>query len=110
MVNETTRQLSELLRKTGWRNLNDAQSTELEKAIDKVRAIVSPPIRNGGSVHPSTSDVHQLGMSLREHFAGQALQGLLSSRPSLTTRAAAETACNYADALLAELAKPAEPK
>jgi hypothetical protein len=44
------------------------------------------------------------GMTLREYFAGQALVGLLASGHSRPAEVA-EGACQYADALLAELAK-----
>lgn len=52
------------------------------------------------------------GISLREHFAAQAMQGLLASTPAngpaLTEKYVAESAVKYADALLTELGYRAE--
>jgi hypothetical protein len=52
------------------------------------------------------------GLSVRQHFAAMAMQGLLAGNPITTSpdweRAVAKLAVTHADALIAELAK--EPK
>jgi hypothetical protein len=58
------------------------------------------------------------GLSIREHFAGLALQAIIgtAAAPCLTgglegaEQATAISAIKIADALIAELAKPSEPK
>jgi hypothetical protein len=45
------------------------------------------------------------GMTIREHFAGLAMQGLLAGDAALPCTAAATLATDYADALIAELEK-----
>ena len=62
----------------------------------------------GGPVYPQTSDVEigGEGLSLRDYFAGLAMQGILAngraeSRKSLAPLAA-EVAYDFADAMIAE--------
>ncbi len=45
-------------------------------------------------------------MTLRDYFAGQALIGILRERAHIEMPIAARAAYQYADALLAERAKP----
>lgn len=45
------------------------------------------------------------GMTLRQHYAGLALQGLVASNGELGYRIAAEQSVQHADALIAELEK-----
>ncbi|UVC19275.1 hypothetical protein [Mesorhizobium onobrychidis] len=70
---------------------------------------------NGGPAFPSTEDhpsydlpMHCFGMSLRDWFAGQALAGDLAATPNCRPSiiGSAERAYAYADAMLAERAKP----
>lgn len=52
------------------------------------------------------------GLTIREHFAATAMQGMLAARlgDDCSVPAVAESAIQYADALIAELAKPATPQ
>lgn len=50
-------------------------------------------------------DVIAGGLTLRQHFAGLALQGLLTNDPNGPLHAFAAHAVRHADALLAELSK-----
>ena len=52
---------------------------------------------------------NQIGLSKREYYAGQAMQGLLSNRRA-NPAVMAEAAVAYADALLKELDKPQHPQ
>lgn len=45
------------------------------------------------------------GMTLREYYAGLAMQGLLAGEPDLRYSLAAQQSVAHADALIAELAK-----
>ena len=60
-------------------------------------------------------DPPQEGMSLRHYFAGQALMGFISSGADVFSGdngqilSVASLSVHYADALLAELAKPEQP-
>jgi hypothetical protein len=47
----------------------------------------------------------ETGLTKREHFAGLAMQGILSYHTGITCSGAAEKAVAYADALLKELEK-----
>ena len=51
-----------------------------------------------------------LGMSLRDYFAGQALAGLLVNDNSRTHSSSAADAYGYADAMLKVRMTPAPPK
>lgn len=58
---------------------------------------------DGGAAFPLVAgDQAQVGMSLRDWFAGQALVGLVSDE---VTASAARSAYEYADAMLTERAK-----
>lgn len=69
---------------------------------------MSAPVNDGGPAHPTytgSPDWHHQGMTLRDYFAGQALQGMManqslvdnfSSHPSM-----AKEAFVLADAMLA---------
>ena len=71
----------------------------------------------GGTAFPVVfKDGHWLGMSLRDWFAGQALQGILSANPVLTSlteenvdRVVARECYRAADAMLKEMNKPCQP-
>lgn len=60
--------------------------------------------------HGSMGEVAQEGMTLRQHYAGLAMQGLLAD-PETTAGAdlVAKVSVQYADALLAELEKQNDP-
>lgn len=66
------------------------------------------------AIHPFSDGHNQpelYGITLREHFAGMAMQGLLSGaleESDYSPKLTAEVAVLHADALLAELAKTAE--
>lgn len=69
---------------------------------------MSAPINNGGPAFPAaTCGDWQIGMSLRDHFAGQALQGFLAALTSEESAVFGEynhvaaTAYSYADAMIA---------
>lgn len=63
-----------------------------------------------GEVVPPGASVMMHGLTIREHFAGLAMQGLLAKagadRRENYGEAIAVCATSFADALLAELAKP----
>ena len=79
---------------------------------------MSQPINDGGSAFPHTTQwdgitpaINHNGMTLRDYFAAAALQGMIASRGSLSTRFLAEDDASYvyeiADAMLkAKEAKP----
>ena len=73
---------------------------------------MSVPINDGGPAYPTPAGVqHNDGMTLRDYFAAAALQGMIASRGSLSTRFLAEDDASYvyeiADAMLkAKEAKP----
>lgn len=56
-------------------------------------------LRGNDKVFPSE---HQSGLTIREHFAAMALQGLLAQGP-LDYEGGTQAALHYADALLAQL-------
>jgi hypothetical protein len=59
---------------------------------------------SGGPVYPQTSDVEigGEGLSLRDYFAGLALQGILANGRAALAPLAAEVAYDFADAMIAE--------
>lgn len=64
---------------------------------------------DGGPAHPVTAghEVYATGLSVRDYFAAAALTGLLASGPLPRTHdEIAADAHKYADAMLAERAKP----
>ena len=69
---------------------------------------MNQPISDGGPAFPRTgADGHtspQSGMALRDYFAAAALQGMIASRGSLSTRFLAEDDASYvyeiADAMI----------
>jgi hypothetical protein len=58
----------------------------------------------GGPVYPQTSDVEigGEGLSLRDYFAGLALQGILANGRAADAPLTAEVAYDFADAMIAE--------
>ena len=67
-------------------------------------------MNNGGPAFPCASDYpngceSQSGMSLRDWFAGMALQGLLAGRANIKFSADAQKAYEIADAMIAEREK-----
>ena len=76
------------------------------------------PIDDGGSAFPRAADaitvegdrhfVNELGMTVRQWYAGQALPGVIvatQTNPELTPQKVANECFLYADALIAELYK-----
>jgi hypothetical protein len=61
-------------------------------------------LRSKGFGEVETIWSHERGMTLRDWFAGQALIGLLTTRPA--DEIVAKWAYSYADAMLAERSKP----
>jgi hypothetical protein len=62
--------------------------------------------KDGGSVFPAKGNFHgapweSTGMSLRDWFAGMALQGFLVAEPTMQDAKAAEWSYALADAMLA---------
>ncbi len=89
---------------------------------------MSNPINDGGPAFPGENRMvssdpkefeplpgHWSGMSLRAYFAGQAMVAWISGQPTIkgvplngdmaNAKSIAGVACNYADALIAELGK-----
>ncbi len=66
-------------------------------------AILPEPVSDGDNHLPGVPDVvvdHPCGISLRDHFAAQALRGLLSSGCAFTWEECAVRAYEIADAML----------
>jgi hypothetical protein len=63
-------------------------------------------------VYPRGQDHSDAGISLREHFASMAMQGMLANagRKSIPFDRLARDAVSMADALLADLKSPSPPK
>jgi hypothetical protein len=61
-------------------------------------------IDDGGPAYPSHGTMGEVvchGMSLRDHFAGLAMQGLIARDVQMTINAQCVEASRYADAMLA---------
>ena len=65
---------------------------------------MNPKINDGGPAFPVPSLAVDSGMTLRDYFAAAALQGLIASRGSMSTRFLAEDDASYvfeiADAMI----------
>ena len=70
---------------------------------------MSAPINDGGPAfpmgyHPEGNSADHFGMTIRDYFAAAALQGLIASRGSMSTRFLAEDDASYvyeiADAMI----------
>jgi hypothetical protein len=67
-----------------------------------------------GEVIAPGNYLHMVGLSVREHFAAMAMQGLIASDRKPPAETIGEEwralwAVKHADALIAELAKPVQP-
>lgn len=69
-------------------------------------------MRANGTVHPTGDHGHvepSGGITLREHFAGLAMQGLMHHKDTQTTDCIVVMAVRIADALIQELNKEPKP-
>ena len=76
---------------------------------------MSQPINDGGPAfpmgyHPEGNSADQFGMTIRDYFAAAALQGLIASRGSLSTRFLAEDDASYVYEIADAMIKARESK
>jgi len=73
-------EVAEFLGSLGWRSSCDAQWTNLRDALPHLRAMLAPPVTDGGPAFPwGEHGTHLGGMTLRDYFAAKAMQAAITT-------------------------------